>query len=537
MVDSKRPDLNFEVGYDLKSQKATFSIGISNIFERVGKRQFGFSASRWWTKRKGKVDAKHLLPLTSATRPDGREEEIHTQRDQQLTKVSSAVTQLTQDADDWITDHKPESLNADTLKSDIRAALNGALAPYRRRFQDTREEFVDSLAQYQEFRSENNLRRHAEVPLFFLKPFVILLALLLFETLVNSAIFAGISAQGLIGGWVTAVMISTVNILLGLVFGILIIRYARIMEGHYKYALMAAGGLLVIAATFFNLYVAHFREVAEEAIIASQSGEIALTRAMAPRFNDAWPHFLQNPFNLGTVLGVALFVIGLCVFGWATYEGYRGFTDPFPGFGKVGKRFFIMRILRVGLEDAARQAGFDVLDRARERIDTSSRLHSHFKNQVSIAVSFAQRLSKAAATAESRINNHAWSLLSAYRSSNRRQRIKMHRKATRKPIANLPDPGDPPNYFDEDPRSNGQWVSVVPDADSLAARAGSALDGIDRNIETLDIARKYISDLRASIDEQLRQALDEEDMTLNRQAAEIIDIKPSKVKTIKNEAA
>lgn len=131
MVDSKRPDLNFEVGYDLKSQKATFSIGISNIFERVGKRQFGFSASRWWTKRKGKVDAKHLLPLTSATRPDGREEEIHTQRDQQLTKVSSAVTQLTQDADDWITDHKPESLNADTLKSDIRAALNGALAPWR----------------------------------------------------------------------------------------------------------------------------------------------------------------------------------------------------------------------------------------------------------------------------------------------------------------------------------------------------------------------------------------------------------------------
>lgn len=537
MASDKNPDLNFEVGYDLKTQKATFSIGISNVFDRVGKRQFGISASRWWTKRKGKQDAKQGLPETDAVKSEGREEEINHQREQQLTKVSSAVTKLSQDASDWITAHKPDPLNEARLKADVEAALADALAKFRRRFEETRQEFSDSLIQYQDFREENALRRHAEVPLFFLKPFVILLSLLLFETLVNSAIFAGISAQGLIGGWVTAVMISVVNILMGLVFGMLVVRYALFWDDWRRYALIGGGVFLILCAAFFNLYVAHFREVAEQALIANASGEIALSRSLAPQFGDAWPHFLQNPLNLGTVLGVALFVIGLCIFGWATYEGYKGFTDPYPGFGKVGKRFFINRILRMGLEDSARDTAYAVLDRVRNRIDASARLHGHFKNQVSLAVAFSERLTKAAGTAEQRVNNHAWSLITAYRSANKRKRLAMKRKAERNPTKDYFNPGDPPSFFEQDLRLSPEWNTVVPDAEALNQKAKEALATISENIETIERARIFVSELRSNLDARLEEALDEEDRTLNSRADRVIETKAADVKLVRREVA
>ena len=539
MASESKPDLNFEVGYDLKTQKATFSIGVSNIFDRVGKHQFGITASRWWTKRKGKLDAKVGLPEPHATKSEGREEEIVHQREQRLTKVSGAVTKLSQDASDWITAHKPDELNEARLKADIDAVLASALANFRRRFQETREELGDSMVQYEDFRSENGLRRHAEVPLFFLKPFVILMSLLLFETLVNSAIFAGISPQGLIGGWITAVMISVINILMGLVFGILVIRYGMIWEDWRRYVLIGAGVMLVALAFFFNLYVAHFREVAEAAMIASEADGAALSRALAPQFADAWPHFLQNPFNLGSVLGVALWVIGMCIFGWATYEGYKGFTDPYPGFGKVGKRFFLNRIFRMSLEDQARATAYSVLDQIRSRIDASARIHSHFKNQVSLAVAFSERLSKSAANAEQRVNNHAWSLITAYRAANKRKRLALKRKAERKKSDGMlsAEAYATPAMFEEDLRKSDAWNTVVPDAKALHAKATAALKAIEMNIDVIERARKHVAELRTQLDGRLREALDEEDRTLNEQADRVIQSKSNTARLVPREVA
>ncbi len=533
----KNPDLNFELGYDLKTQKVQFGLKISNIFDRLGKKRFGFSASKWWTKRKGKLDAKQLIPESHATVPDGREQDIDLQRDDELKKLKGHVEQLTHDAKDWIERHKPNRLNAQTLAKEIKAKLHEELSEYRRPFQETRTEFNDSLRQYENFRRDNGIERHAEVPLYFMKPIALLVSLLLFETLVNAAIFAGISPQGLVGGWISAVFISLVNILLGLVFGLLIIRYAVTLDQPWRYVVIGAGSLLAIFAMFFNLYVAHFREVAEAAIIADEAGLVELSRAEAPRFADAWPHFIQNIFNLGSVLGIALFVIGLCIFGYATYEGYKGFTDPIPGFGKLGKRFFINRLYRMGLEQEARDTAYNVLDVAKSNIETATALHFHFQQQVSSAISFTQRLAKVATTAEERVNNHAWALISDYRSANKRKRLKMKRKAERKPDKSLPNPGNPPAYFDVDLRKSGAWETVVPEVIELERLAQNAHAAISDNLKVLDEARQLISDFRLGVDGQLRDALDEEDIVLNEQIRSMDTSKKGKLKVVNEQVA
>lgn len=526
MAGEKNPDLNFEVGYSLKEQKATFSISISNIFERAARKRFGFSASQWWTRRKAKQDAKFGLPESHATDPDGREQSIFIQRDEQISKIVAEASRLAQDASDWVTTHQPrEPLESASLIQRIKGELMEKLGAYRRQLQETRDELADSMNAYTNFREENGLKRHAEVPLFFLKPFVILLALLLGETIANSFIFAGISPQGIIGGWVTAVMVSVINILMGLVFGLLIIRYAVIYDDWRRKALVGAGAVLVLLSVFFNLYVAHFREVAEAAILADEAGAIELSRAAAPQFSDAWPHFLQNPVNLGSVLGIALFVIGLCIFAYATYEGYKGFTDPYPGFGKVGKRFLVFRILRLRLEASARSTAYKALKYIDQRLNDASLLHTHFLEQIDTAESFAMRLSKASQSAEQKINNHAWTLISAYRSANKRKRLKMTRKAKRKPDSGLLDPGPEPEYFSYDPRNSEEWRSVAPETTELETQARRAKQLIENNLKALEAARNFVAEWRTQIDSVLEDALDKDDLTLNTAAVRLTNQK------------
>ncbi|MBY9067742.1 hypothetical protein K1X12_12590 [Hyphomonas sp. WL0036] len=525
MSDRNSPDLNFEVGYNVATSKASFSISISNIFDRIGKKKFGFSVSRWRTKGWARKDAKQGIPPTHSVEPDGQELEIRTERDQQLTKVSNAVDSAVDDATKWVNKHTPQKLHRDKLENDVKAAIAGELADYRDSLQKAREELTESKSHYEDFRHEHGLKRNARVPLFFLKPIVILLALLLGETIINAFIFAGISPQGMIGGWLTALVISVINIIFGLVFGFAIIRYAMVWEGTPRYLLMFAGGLLILLAFLFNLYVAHFREVAEAAILADQAGEAILTRDRAPTLTSTWPHFIENPFNIGSVLGIGLLVIGLSIFGIAAYEGYCGFTDPYPGFGRVGKRYYLNEITVSLIESSARKRAFSRLDAIRHRLNDSLTIHRHFQNEVNTAISFADRLSKAAATAEKQVNNHAWLLISDYRAANRRKRTKLKQKAEKKPEKALLNPGDAPAYFDVDPRASWGAASVVPSSEELSSMAQASKTTISENIAIIDFVSKYVSELRTRIASSV-QGLDEEIRRSMSQSAPSATVSP-----------
>ena len=302
-----------------------------------------------------------------------------------------------------------------------------------------------------------------------------------------------------------------------------LIFYPARMHSPAEYYRFITSGLIHadFIHLFFNMYVAHFREVAEHAVIADRFGLEVLSRDRAPAFSDAWPHFLANPFNFGSILGIGLFVIGLCIFGYASYEGYKGFTDPYPGFGKIGKRFYVNRFLRMSLEDRARNACYRQLDKVRERIETAARLHAHFKDEVFKAISFTELLAKSAETAEARINTHGWSLISAYRAANKRKRLKLMRKAERKPDKGLFNPGRPPAYFDNDPR-NG-WPSTLPSVGEVKQQAQNAYELIEENLEVIDQARKYIAQTRSRVDELIEEKMDQEDRELKFEAKRVYE--------------
>lgn len=520
---SPNPDVDFEIGYDLKNQKASFRVGVSNVFSKIGKKKFGFTFTDWFTRVRGRQDAKIGLPATTDEKPDGRESQIWTERSSQVSKITKHANEAVQEAEQWINDNRPtQQINTDRVKKEIAARLEEVRGHYRGRFETIRGEFGESLESYQDFRSKHALDRPAEVPLFFLRPIVVLLGALLCETIINAFIFAGISTQGMIGGWLIAVVISVVNIVFGLTLGLLIIRYGLAWRDRRRTALIVAGGLLIAIIVFFNLYNAHFREVAEEAVLADRFGDVALTRERSPGFGDAWPHFIANPFNLGSILGIGLFVVGLTIAGFATYEGYKGFTDPFPGYGKRGKRFYLNNFLRQAIDDEARALSYDVLDRAKQRAERSTGIHAHYKQEVFKAVGFAGLLMNASAAAERRVNNNAWSLVDSFRSANKRKRTKLHLRFKRKPVAGRIDPGPPPEYFNDDPRTSGDWESVIPTLKSCKDLAQSTYDLIDYNIKRLEEIKEFIAEVRSRVDKDIAQRLDPADAHLVRQAEDIL---------------
>jgi hypothetical protein len=213
------------------------------------------------------------------------------------------------------------------------------------------------------------------------------------------------------------------------------------------------------------------------------------------------------------VLGVGLFVIGLVIAIFATYEGYKGFTDPFPGYGSRGKRFFINAIVRRRTEDRARAICYAVLDNARRHTDESWAVHHHYKSEVFKAQAFLELLHKTAKQTEGRVNTYAWQLISDYRGANRQQRAVLTRRAKRKPHK-VSDPGPPPAYFSVDLRTSGAWKSAVPSIEECQDQAQNTMAIIDENLVELEEVRKHIADLRMKAADVVSGRMEQADIRL-----------------------
>ena len=489
----KNPDLNIEVGYNLAKQEVKFSLGIGNLFDKIGKKRFGFSETRWWTRRQGKLAAKQGSPATHMELPDGREQRIRTQRDINLRSLTDLVQDQAGKAREWIRDHTPQALSKDRLEREIDATLSEVRAKKRDNLESAKHNLQDSTQRYQSFRNKHGLERHAQVPLYFLAPIVLLFCVFLFETIMNAIIFAAISPQGMLGGWLNAAVISGINVFLGLILGYVIIRYARYLKGNSRYALIAIGIVLTIAAFLFNLYVAHFREVAEAAILADQTGEAVLTRDRVPNLATAWPHFMSNPLNIASLSGWFLLILGCGIYGFAAYEGYGKFSDPYPGYGKVGKAYLLAQISEREFRQQMRESSVACLHSIGRVLNSSQVLHNHFKAEVNKAIDFASSLNLKAKEAENRVNDHAWALINDYRTANRNMRRKLIRKAERQPDKDLSNPGPPPAYFDEDPRLEWTRKSLVPNISELSSISEETKKTIEANLKLIDDMSKHIA--------------------------------------------
>lgn len=252
---------------------------------------------------------------------------------------------------------KPLALDEALEKGRIDQVVTRSLNEHRAELIDLKEHELDALLDVRYFRANNKLQRAA---VYRASPHGVasLLALLmLVESGFNGLLLRKISDEGWIGGIFIALLISAVNLALGIAAG----GFGWRLMGHVwlqtKLLGAAVSAACLAVAVIWNIYVAHFREVAE--LAATQYAAGALPQAAL----DAWRHVrAEGLFGLHTMYSWALLVLGLGAHLLVSKEAWDHLADRYFDYMKVDRRYQQAR-------DAFTDAMAEVEDNARAAME------------------------------------------------------------------------------------------------------------------------------------------------------------------------
>ena len=152
----------------------------------------------------------------------------------------------------------------------------------------------------------------------------ILFAIAVAESILNASLLAQGNQLGLLGGWTEAVLISLINAGFLAAFSAALFRQTVHVSGTKRWFGRLGLLVLLVAAVVFNLILAHYRN--------ALSGDTPESAASI-----AWITFTSDPLALGDVRSLMLFLIGLSVWLFSTYEWLK-MDDIYPGFGAVSRK-------------------------------------------------------------------------------------------------------------------------------------------------------------------------------------------------------
>ena len=217
-------------------------------------------------------------------------------------------------------DLKPDILSADferkalIIFNEQNAWLEKLGAIANRRFKEL-----------EKFRDQHQLDRDAIYPdgtgLFF--RYALLVLLVTFEGVFNAAFFAEGLSTGLLGGFLYAVTLASVNVFTAFVLGKTAVRWIF----HIKPAIKTFGLLALGAALGFigcmALAIGHLRS--------------AILVESANPTQDAWLALVNNPLGLNDLVAWILFLVTIG-FGLAALIDGLFLDDLYPGYGAVTRR-------------------------------------------------------------------------------------------------------------------------------------------------------------------------------------------------------
>lgn len=233
------------------------------------------------------------------------------------------------------------------------------------------------LADLERFKAENRIGREAHYPSSPTLSFGIVFILVLAEACINGVLFADSSDQGLLGGWLEAVVLAITNVGFAFLLGRIVFPQMHRREfliPSLAAALSAAGVAAIFAV---NLFGAHYRDfkaetAATETTVAvpaapkpsatvllgstkpapalSQKAKSPTAIASTPpqqleipakpkrSEQEAIRKTLETPFELQSFTSFFLLVLGCCAAVIAACDGYK-LDDPYPGYGKRHRRY------------------------------------------------------------------------------------------------------------------------------------------------------------------------------------------------------
>ncbi len=311
-------------------------------------------------KQKATKRGINNAPASAATTPDDFHNSLSIRYQKliatRVKEISSRFEGLETRADKAL-----ESINfLNDAKTQFTNQLDNQLESYGPIITDVNSRVRSLKQEVNEFKAHNNLTRDASYPDSRLWFYFLLLALLGFESVINGTLFASGSAQGILGGWSIAVLISAVNVVFGFMVGAFWGKQAWSIHQPMK-AIGVIGFMFWGAFTaVFNLSVGHIRSIYEEGNIGDSSP-----------WTEGFINFLNNPIGLVDFTSWVLVFIGILFALIALFDGIR-IDDKYPGYGALVRK----------LKDVQAELHQEVDDLK----ESASELYDHYLNTGDTAI-------------------------------------------------------------------------------------------------------------------------------------------------------
>lgn len=269
------------------------------------------------------ADARQNLPPAGATQLSAKELEVVGVFEHGRDLLMDWLRERLGDACDRIRALFPQDLDAKAWVTDCKSVVTATVAENRKELENLSLEEDERRRDLNAFRATHRLTRSVQIP--SLPKVVLGIGILVFcvalESALNMAFFA--HGVGLLQGAFYAIAVSTTNVGMGVVVGMIGIRLAANRMPIPRVIGWLVVVVFVVGALFANLLYAHAREVS----LVTEEGGFDAGAALA--------HLTQNPLAIGN--SVLLFFLGLIVFAIGMLDGRASFTDPYWDYGKFGR--------------------------------------------------------------------------------------------------------------------------------------------------------------------------------------------------------
>ena len=271
---------------------------------------------------KGRKDAKNGQPPSDSTDFSSTEIEIQGTIGHEQTAADEEYKKRIGLYESDLSDLKPigEQVNKMRTAISTQETKFDQLAPDINEVGSKRNDFRHEIAEFDEFKGKNNLDRPAhsyDTPKKVLWMGIIAV-LFLIETMGNTSFLAKGNELGILGAYAEAIFISFVNLGVAFLLGMLAKNAFHNSKGRKCVGFLVLI-LFIIFATFFNLMVAHYREITGTAL--DEGGQLAIAA------------FVENPWGLKDFQSWILFFMGF-LFAIISFIDGLFWDDIYPQYGK-----------------------------------------------------------------------------------------------------------------------------------------------------------------------------------------------------------
>ena len=198
-----------------------------------------------------------------------------------------------------------------------------------------RAEFEEAARDLKRFRQDHRLSRVADYPSSQFAHWLWIPVFMIIETFAGANLLGSVSRGGMIEGWMVAVVLTIVNVLLGVGAGRMW-RFTHYDWGFVKLFAYTLGALCAAVALLWNDVAGHVRDVY---VLAEKTGALEAPDAA---FATAWRAMIERPLPWGSLPSAGLALVGIFVFILTAYKSYTA-DDPFPSYGARHRKAEVLR--------------------------------------------------------------------------------------------------------------------------------------------------------------------------------------------------